>query len=201
MQHLCQTWFQIIQRSMQILSFQIFFLPLLSNTPEIWVQSQTLQNCLVWEYFIPDVRQVSWPHFSHVLLFLSEYEQGLQLPPCIGDVLSESYDIMCNEGHVWAVNQGTFSWPGPDHRENILTATPSSFYSSTRCPQKMLTAVLGKSLPLVSVRNSFILTGPRGNSEMKKRSHKKWTPPNGKMNLTFNLLPMLQLQLCKHSLK
>lgn len=130
---------------------------------------QTLQNGLVWEYFILDKRQPPWPHFSHVLLFLSEYEQGPQLPPCIGNVLSEGYDIMCNEGHVWAVNQGTFTWPGPDHRENILTVTPSSssFYSSSRCPQKMLKAVLGKSLP--SIPSSSVAFGE---ILMKKHSWK-----------------------------
>lgn len=58
-------------------------------------------------------------------------------PPCMYDVLSELWHHE-NEGHVWALTQGTFSWPGPDHRENSFNDTPSSsFYSSSRCPQKM----------------------------------------------------------------
>lgn len=123
---------------------------------------QTLQKCLVWECFIP---VNSNDHIFHIFCSSCQiWSSGCSFA-CIGDVLSENYDIMCNEGHVWAVNQGTLAWPGPDHRENIWTATPSSsssFHSSSRCPQKMLKAVSGKSLPLVSVRNSFILTGPRG---------------------------------------
>lgn len=124
----------------------------------------------------------SWqacPHFSPLLLFLSEYEPGLQLHvlPLRSYMMScQSYDIMYNEGHVWAPTQGTFSWPGPDHRENSLNDTPSSsFYSSSRCPQKMPKPVLRKNLSLVSVRSSFSLTGRWEDSEMKNCSHGKWT--------------------------
>lgn len=130
----------------------------------------------------------------------AEAAAACSFPPYICDVLSESYDIMWNEGHVWALTQGTFIWPGPDHRENILNATPSSsFYSSSRCPRKMLKALLGekKKSPFSFSRELLQPHWPQRNSEMKKCSHGK-TPPNGKMNLTFDLLPVLQLQLCKH---
>lgn len=159
--------------------FAIFYLPnIVKDTPNL----SLISKCK--ETFSLRILQ-KWLNFFHILLLVKSCQKVMT--SC---VMRDTLGLLSGNAHL--------TQPRPQRKcfnRHTFLLLLLIFQMFTEDAE----GCIGENLPFVSVRNSFVLTGPRGNSEMKKRSHGKWTLLSGKTNLIFHLLEILPLQLCKQS--